>query len=516
MNESIILTTLNARYMHCAFGLRYLYANLGELRSQARIVEFTIQQRPVDIVEQLLARQPRIIGFSVYIWNVTETTQVIDLLKRVAPQVSVIVGGPEVSFASDLPALAELADFVVTGPGEISFGELCDDLLKRRPIAAKVIPGKSVDLQALQLPYAWYTEEDLRNRLIYVEASRGCPFKCEFCLSSLDKTAKPFELARFLDAMDDLHRRGARNFKFIDRTFNLKVSSSVAILEFFLERMSSDLYLHFEVIPDYLPEKLRQVLTRFPPGSLQFEVGVQTFDPVIQQTISRRQDNDKTCANLRWLRKHTGAHIHADLIFGLPGDNLHNFADSFDRLVALGPHEIQLGILKRLRGAPLNRHNQDYELRYNPAAPYNILSTRDIDFATMQRVNRFARFWDMIANSGRFSITLPLILGERPFINFLELSDCLYKIAGSSWKISLRRLFGLLFDALCGHQRLDPGQVRAALETDFARSGQKGRIEFGAPRLEMVGASGEANKRQRQHQRGSAAEDQPMNIPEVS
>jgi radical SAM superfamily enzyme YgiQ (UPF0313 family) len=337
MNQSIILTTLNARYMHCAFGLRYLYANLGELQAQARIVEFTIQQRPIDIVEQLLARQPVIVGFSVYIWNVAETTQVIELMKRVAPQISVIVGGPEVSFANDLPALAELADFVVTGPGETSFRELCDDVLRSRPIAAKVIPGKSVGLESLQLPYAWYTEEDLRNRLIYVEASRGCPFKCEFCLSSLDKTAKPFELTRFLDSMEDLHRRGARNFKFIDRTFNLKVSSSVAILEFFLERMSSDLYLHFEVIPDFLPEKLKQVLTRFPPGSLQFEVGVQTFDPVIQETISRRQDNDKTCANLRWLRQHTGAHIHADLIFGLPGDSLHNFSASFDRLVDLGP-----------------------------------------------------------------------------------------------------------------------------------------------------------------------------------
>jgi len=504
VNNSIILTTLNARYMHCAFGLRYLYANLGELQAQASIVEFTIQQRPVDVVERLLARQPRIIGFSVYIWNVTETTLVIELLKRIAPHTIVVVGGPEVSFADDLPGLAQLADFVVTGPGETSFRELCDDLLKRRPIAAKVIPGKSVALDALELPYAWYTGEDLRNRLIYVEASRGCPFKCEFCLSSLDKTAKPFELTRFLEAMDDLHRRGARNFKFIDRTFNLKVSSSVAILEFFLARMSSDLYLHFEVIPDYLPDRLKQVLARFPPGSLQFEIGVQTFDPEIQQTISRRQDNDRTCANLLWLRQHTGAHLHADLIFGLPGDSLQNFAGSFDRLVALGPQEIQLGILKRLRGAPLNRHNDDYELRYNPSAPYNILSTRDIDFATMQRVNRFARFWDMIGNSGRFTNTLPVILGAQPFTNFLALSDCLYRLAGSSWKISLRRLFGLMFDALCDHLQREPGQVRAALEADFACSEQKGRIEFGAPRLAMVGSATDTNKRQRQHRRNSA------------
>ena len=433
MNSSIILTTLNARYMHSAFALRYLYANLGELQAQAQILEFSIQQRPIDIVEQLLLLEPEVIGFSVYIWNVTETTQVIELMKRISPQTTLVVGGPEVSFADDLPGLAERVDYIITGPGETSFRELCGDLLAGRPLAMNLIAGRSSNLDELELPYAYYSDEDLRNRLIYVEASRGCPFKCEFCLSSLDKTAKPFEISRFLTAMDDLYRRGARNFKFIDRTFNLKVSSSIAILEFFLERIGDDLYLHFEVIPDFLPDKLKQVLTRFPPASLQFEIGVQTFDPDIQQTISRRQDNAKTCANLRWLREHTGAHIHADLIFGLPGDTLANFAESFDQLVALQPQEIQLGILKRLRGAPLNRHNADFELRYNPAAPYNILSTRDIDFATMQRVNRFARFWDMIGNSGRFKQTLPLILEQQPFNNFMELSDCLYRLAGSSW-----------------------------------------------------------------------------------
>ncbi|MCP4470053.1 MAG: DUF4080 domain-containing protein [Gammaproteobacteria bacterium] len=506
MSDPIVLTTLNARYMHCAFGLRYLYANLGKLRAQAQIREFTIQQRAIDIVEQLLEPQPRIIGFSIYIWNVTQTTEVIALLKQVSPQTRVIVGGPEVSFADDLPALAELADYLVSGPGETSFRELCDDLLKDRPITSRMITGKTTALDELELPYAYYDDEDIRNRLIYVEASRGCPFRCEFCLSSLDRTARPFELARFLSAMDELYRRGARNFKFIDRSFNLKVSAGIAILEFFLERIDKDLYLHFEVVPDHLPQKLKQVLTRFPAATLQLEIGVQTFDPVIQQTISRRQNNELTRTNLHWLRENTGAHIHADLIFGLPGDTLENFARSFDQLVSLGPHEIQLGILKRLRGAPLNRHNNTYEMRYNPAAPYNLLSTRDIDFVTLQRVNRCARFWDLIGNSGRFKNLLPLILAEQPFANLLELSDYLYQLAGSTWKISLRRLFSLLYVALGGPMQRPPAQLRELLEADFRLSGEKGRPAFEDQRLDVERRTGTANKRQRQHDRAGARE----------
>jgi hypothetical protein len=246
---------------------------------------------------------------------------------------------------------------------------------------------------------------------------------------------------------------------------------------------------------------LREVLVRFPRDKLQFEIGVQTFDPDIQKTISRKQNNDKTCENLRWLRETTGAHIHADLIFGLPGDSLDNFARSFDRLVSLQPQEIQLGILKRLRGAPLNRHNEKFQLRYNPCAPYNILSTRDISFATMQRINRFARFWDMIANSGRFKNTLPLILADNPFARFLQLSDAIYDLAESTWKISLRRLFALLFTAMTRGLNIPADRARLALQADYRLSGQKGVMHLDSPASADITASGVANKRQRQHQR---------------
>jgi len=350
------------------------------------------------------------------------------------------------------------------------------------------------------LPYYLYNDEDIKNRLIYVEASRGCPFKCEFCLSALDKTVTAFSLDPFFDEMTKLLDRGVRNFKFIDRTFNLKISTSVAILEFFLELMTDDLYLHFEVVPDNLPERLKEVLQRFPANSLQFEIGVQTFDADIQALINRKQNNEKTKANIVWLRENTGAHLHTDLIFGLPSDSLENFGHSFDQLIKLNPHEIQMGILKRLRGAPLNRHNENYQLRYNPEAPYNILKTKDISFMEMQQVNRFARYWDMIGNSGRFANTLPLILADQPFERFMTLSDSLHHLAGSSWKIALKRLFEFVYTILTEQLELNIDTVKQALALDYARAKLKG-----IPIYEQLNAkpkekkSGKANKRQRMH-----------------
>ncbi len=494
--NEIVLTTLNARYMHTAFGLRYLYANLGELQSSACIEEFTIQQRPIDIAEKLLKHQPVIIGFGVYIWNVAEVTKTVELLKQVSPETIIVLGGPEVSFLPDKPAVVDIADFIVMGAAEKSFAELCQLILSGNKPLEREIQSDELPLDQLQLPYQYYNDEDIKNRLLYVEASRGCPFKCEFCLSSLDKTSKPFELAAFLDEIDKLYQRGARNFKFIDRTFNLKVSSSISILEFFLQRMTDNLYLHFEVVPDNLPDKLKAVIEKFPEHALQFEIGVQTFDEKIQALISRKQNNEKTCENLRWLKASTHAYIHADLIFGLPADTLSNFAKSFDQLVSLNPHEIQLGILKRLRGVPLNRHNEKYQLRYNPEPPYNILRTRDIDFDTMQRVNRFARYWDMIANSGRFKNTLPLILKDSPFDYFMLLSEGIYQAAGSTWKISLQRLFILLFENIKNRSDIDEVMLFEAMSTDYQRTAEKASFELLINKKNKVTRIGVANKRQ--------------------
>lgn len=495
----IILTTLNSKYIHSAFGLRYLYANLGELQVRALIDEFTIHERPLDIVEKLLSHQPKIIGFSVYIWNVIEVGQCIKLLKQIRPDIKIVIGGPEVSHIPDAPDWIDVVDYTITGPGELQFKSLCHQLLDDQTPLEPVIAGIALPLEQLNMPYEFYDDADIKNRIIYVEASRGCPFKCEFCLSSLDKTSKSFSIELFLVEMDKLIARGANHFKFIDRTFNLKVKTTVAILEFFLQRLSHDMSIHFEVVPDKLPEKLREILAKFPEHVLQFEIGVQTFDPIIQDLISRKQNNEKTCENLLWLRQNTTAHIHADLIFGLPSDNLNNFAKSFDKLVGLNPQEIQLGILKRLRGAPINRHTEKYQMVYNENQPYNILSTRDIDFSTMQRVTRFARFWDMIGNSGRFPETKRVIFATSPFENFMKLSDNLYKTEGSSWKISLRRLFKLLYQQLIEVLNIDEEIAFTALEKDFIHCNEKGKLANLIQVQSKQDRAGNRNKRQKQH-----------------
>lgn len=509
----IVLATLNARYAHASLGLRYLRANLGALRERSAIHEFVIGQKTEEIVEKLLAHAPRIVGFGVYIWNVEETTRVVAQLRTLAPELTIVLGGPEVSFETDEQRICALADYVITGWGDVSFAALADSVLRGEAPPGRIIPGVQAPLPALTLPYAEYTDEDVRQRHLYVEASRGCPFKCEFCLSALDKTAWPFPLDAFLVELDGLWQRGARQFKFVDRTFNLKIDTSLAILDFFLARLEAapedPPFLHFELVPDHLPERLREVIVRFPPGTLQFEIGIQTFDSAVQARVSRRQKNDVAEANLRWLREHTTAHLHVDLIAGLPGEDIATFAAGFDRLVALAPHEIQFGILKRLRGAPIIRHTSGHALRFNPDPPYNILATDVIDFAGMQRLSRFSRYWDIIANSGRYPRTLPRLLGEAPFERFLAFSDWLYATTGQTHALAHERLVHLLFDYFRGPLGDDPDACGAVLAADYHAAGGRSRLRFERsdatlPLPRPAKGEGATPKRQARHLAGQA------------
>ena len=478
---SIVLATLNAKYIHASLGLRYLLANMdvhggNGLKAQTQLREFVIAQPPLLIVEQLLALDPKVIGLGIYIWNVAESTQVVRLLRSLRPDIKIVLGGPEVSFETGSQEICQLADHVISGWGDVSFPRLCRALLDGPKPLMKVMAGEQPPLGSITLPYDEYTPDDLANRLLYVEASRGCPFKCEFCLSSLDKTAWAFDLDLFMAELETLYQRGARNFKFVDRTFNLKVDFSVRILQFFLDRISPDLFVHFEVVPDSLHDRLKELIVQFPAGSLQFEVGIQSFNPDVQQRISRRQDNIKTADNLRWLVTQSRAHVHADLIFGLPGETLESFAIGFDKLYALSPHEIQFGILKRLRGTPITRHTVDYAMVYDPQTPYTILKNSTVDFALMQRVKRFARFWDMVANSGRFTGTLKLLLQPgSAFDHFLNFSDWLWQTTGKTHAFAHEKLTDLVHEHLARVRGLNATHVQTVLLADYQASGARGK-----------------------------------------
>ncbi len=475
--SKITLSTLNAKYIHASLGLRYLYANMGKLQEHTTLREFTLAQRPEDIVEQLITDDLKIIGFGVYIWNVTQTTEVIRLVKVLRPDIKIVIGGPEVSFETDDQVIAKLADYIVTGPADVSFAQLCQELLDGEN-PRKQVSSLPVTLDELASPYSYYDDEDIANRVLYVEASRGCPFKCEFCLSSLDKTAVAFDLPTFLNHMQQLVERGAKQFKFVDRTFNLKADTSKQILEFFLQHMDKGLFLHFELIPDRLPDVLLELLPKFPANSLQFEIGIQSFNPSVQKLISRKQQHEKTCHNLSWIRSNTQAHIHADLIFGLPGETLDSFGEGFDLLYSLGPQEIQVGILKRLRGTPIARHTQAFDMRYQPTPPYRLLAHKDADFDTVQRMVRFARYWDLIGNSGRFSNTLPLLLNTGAFDRFMSLSDWLFQTTTQTHRFALSKLFELLHEFMTAHEPRNTPDIESALLADFKNNKLKGMPKF--------------------------------------
>jgi radical SAM superfamily enzyme YgiQ (UPF0313 family) len=502
----ILLTTLNARYAHAAFGLRYLLANMGALADRTEMVEFVANAPTKETLDAIVARSPRIIGIGIYIWNVEPATRLVAELKRELPQATIVLGGPEVSYEVDEQEIVRLADYVITGEGDLAFAALCGDLLDGRAPSGKVINAPLPALDTLKFPYHLYDDKDLSHRVIYVEASRGCPYTCEFCLSALEIPVRQFPLEPFLTEMRALFERGARRFKFVDRTFNLNLRTSRAILEFFLERYEPGLFLHFEMIPDRFPESLRGVIQRFPDGALQFEVGVQTFNDDISALISRRQDNAKLEENLRFLRDETGVHVHADLIVGLPGETAASFAAGFDRLVALGPQEIQVGMLKRLRGTPIVRHDAAWQMVYHASPPYEIVATRSIDRKTMAALREFARFWDLVVNSGNFHEAAPLLWERRsPFAGFAEFAAWCHARFQRSWAIPLPALAEAVFEFLVTVRGLPRQATAETIWRDYQRGGRYDRPAFLQPFVPLPPRPPAAPKtnappRQRRHQ----------------
>jgi len=475
--HTILLTTLNARYAHTALGLRYLYANLHELQSETKIIEFTMNEQIQSIAEDLLKHSPRIIGIGVYIWNASQCSELIQTLKKVSPQTVIVLGGPE---AAHLPHRVDLskADYIISGEGEVAFYKLCKELLspvipcydtestKTQEIPYQVrddekegqqhkqphfIKAPLPDLKSIHLPYSAYNDEDVAHRYIYVEASRGCPFECEFCLSSIDEKVRNFPLDELLEEFENLWERGARSFKFIDRTFNLNMTFANRILDFFLSK-EPPYFAHFEVIPDHFPDVLKAKIAQFPAGSLQLEIGIQTLDPIIAKGINRPLKVEKIFDNLRFLENETSAHMHLDLIVGLPGESIEGFGRNLDTLVFLTHSEIQIGILKNLSGTTLSRHDKEHGMIYSDTPPYDILQNNLLTFEQIQKMKRFARFWDIFYNSGSFTKTVPLLWSQGSvFEGFYAFSEWIYTQTLSTWKISLDRQITLIHTYLCKH-----------------------------------------------------------------
>ncbi|MCL2443516.1 MAG: B12-binding domain-containing radical SAM protein [Treponema sp.] len=499
--KDIILTTINAKWIHPSLALRLLKANLGSLEDRCEIIEFALRQPLQEKLDSLLTTLPpdghtRILGISVSIWNHTATIELLKELNKLWSKKPIIVlGGPEVSYLPPDAEIFHYADYVIQGEGEVTFRLLCEELLlivNDVSCAEKIIPDEPTNLNNLKTAYHLYTDEDLGKKLIYVESSRGCPFKCDFCLSAIDNKVREFPLDQFLKEMDSLITRGVRTFKFLDRSININIKRSLQIIEFFLDKINNTskasapsassepevrrlcensspcksadsntisnehppFVVHFEMVPSLFPPELCEALARFPSGTLRLEIGIQTLNPEVSARINRPSNPEKELEALKFLREKTNAIIHADLIAGLPGENLESFGNGFDRLWSAlyadgkcgdkaAACEIQLGILKLLPGAPIARFNEEFGMSYNSQPPYEIEKTSSISVNELKRVKNFARFWEIIVNRGLLNIPY-----KGPvFKKFMAFSDELLEFFGKNWGINKSDLINKIANA---------------------------------------------------------------------
>jgi len=462
----ILLVAVNARYSHCAYAARSLLANLGGLAASARILETDLDITPLQLAAQIVESRPRVVGFSVYLWSVRLIEATARILRTVAPHLRLAAGGPELT--ADY-ANAALFDTVITGEGETAFRAFCErtlcpssptneltnfrthELLRPPPSVLLTVPE---DPATLALPYDLYTDDDLAQRTVYVEATRGCPYDCAYCTSA-GTGLRLIPLARLLSAFDALWQRGLRRFKFLDRSFNAPATHAATLLDFFLARSEPGMVLHFEINTDHLTDEFVARIAAFPPGTLHLEAGIQTLNPQVAAAVGRSADTARTLANLRRLTRETGATVHADLIFGLPGEDEASFARGFNTLVAeCAPPEVQVNLLKGLPGTRLARDASRLGLVFNPEPPYELLRSDAMDFATLMRLQRFARCWELVYNRGHFPDEVCRLHARAegaPYALYQALASQLALAEGKLFAIARPRLAALLNDFLTPH-----------------------------------------------------------------
>lgn len=451
-----LLAAINAKYIHSNLGVYSLKRYAEEVLEldgiEIQLGEYTINHQMERILQDIYKRSPDVVGFSCYIWNILYVKDLVRNLKKVLPGIRIWLGGPEVSYDAQT-VLEELpeAELVMQGEGEETFRRLIllaeqqkgrEELgtvpgITYRTAAGEVKstgPAPLMDLN--QLPFAYESLEGLEHRIVYYESSRGCPFSCSYCLSSIDKSVRFRDTELVKKELEYFLERKVPQVKFVDRTFNCKKSHSMEIWRYLLEHDNGVTNFHFEVSADLLDEEELELIGKMRPGLIQLEIGVQTTHPETIAEIRRKMDLKRLARNVETVNAGQNVHQHLDLIAGLPYENLERFRQSFDEVYRMRPEQLQLGFLKVLKGSHMAEMAEAYELKYQSQPPYEVLSTAWLSYGDLVLLKSVEEMVEIYYNSGQFCCTLEAL--EKEFASPFALYEALAsyyegaKLAGMS------------------------------------------------------------------------------------
>jgi anaerobic magnesium-protoporphyrin IX monomethyl ester cyclase len=431
--KKIIISTLNAKFVHSSLALRYLRGYCEKEIAGLELVEYTINDLTMNIMGDLYERKPDVVAFSCYIWNIRETLEVIKLLKKVCPDLPIVLGGPEVSYDTyEWMQKEPNIDFIVMGEGEETFLELLREMNKETPDYRDVLglsfrennkvkqnfPRPNIeDLNTIPSPYEDRLDE-LYQRMVYFEASRGCPFKCQYCLSSIEDGVRYFDLDRVKSELKTLIDHGVKHIKFVDRTFNIQRKYALEIFQFLID-YHKDTTFHFEITADILkPDIVDFLAENAPAGLFKFEIGVQSTNDETNRLVQRMQNFEKLSYTVTKIKQSGKIHQHLDLIAGLPEEDYASFRKTFNDVYALQADELQLGFLKMLRGTGVRARAADHGYVYMDDAPYEILGNNILSFDEMLRLKRVEDILEKYWNDHRMDDTIRYLLAhefETPF-----------------------------------------------------------------------------------------------------
>lgn len=478
---NIVLASLNSKYIHSNLAIRYIKSYCSEY--DIKLFEGTINENILDIVERINDLKPDVIGFSCYIWNIESTLKVCSTLKKINKDLKIILGGPEVSFDGEsLIKKYDYIDYIIVGEGEITFKELIDALFNNENLynvkgivfkdGEKIIKNESrqliQNLDILPFPY----KNEIPDKIVYYEASRGCPFNCSYCLSSTIKGVRYFDLERVKTELKFFIDNDVRLVKFVDRTFNANKKFSKAIWKFLIENAKSTTF-HFEISADLFDEESFEILKSAPPNLFQFEVGVQTTNQKVLKIINRSMDFEKVKENIKKIKGFKNIHCHLDLIAGLPMEDIDSFKKSFDMCMGLKPDVLQLGFLKILKGSEVEKEVEKYEIRYADYPPYQVLSTKDMSFINMEKLNKIEKVFDIYYNSGNYKLTMEYLLDKisSPFDFFYEFSIFLRRKEFYTKNFDLKDKFYFIYKFLT--EKIDKELLKDLLLHDYIITSKK-------------------------------------------